>query len=240
MFEKVVYNHFSGRKIYHWLRSELNFTTKTGKYLSLANIYTILKNPYYHGTFEYPKGSDNWYEGKHIPIITKELFDQVQNQITIEKIVRESNKEFAFTKLFKCGLCGSGITAEEKFKKLKDDTIKRYIYYGCTRSRDLNCKCGYMREEELIKQLAKLIDDLDIDQIGIKQKLDREVERYNTFKYKVLGIKEEDEKSEEKMDYKKYAKYILEQGSIYEKRELLSCLKGKLAIKNGLILIENT
>ncbi len=239
MFERVAYNHDSGRKIYYWLKSEINFTTKTGKYLSLSNIYRILKKSYYYGSFEYPEGSNNWYEGKHTPLINKELFDQVQNQLTIEKITRESSKEFAFTKMFKCGLCGSGITAEEKFKKLKDGTVNRYIYYGCTRSRDLHCKCGYMREEELIKQLSKLIDDLDIDQIGIKQKLDREMERYNTFRYKILGIKEEDEKNEDKMDYKKYTKYILSQGSIYEKRELLACLKNKIALNNGTIQIIN-
>jgi hypothetical protein len=194
-----------------------------------------LKKSYYYGLFEYPEGSNNWYEGKHVPLISKELFNQVQNQLTIEKIIRESSKEFAFTKMFKCGLCGSGITAEEKFKKLKDGTVNRYIYYGCTRSRDLHCKCGYMREEELIKQLLKLVDDMDINQIGIKQKLDKEMERYNTFRYKILGIKEEDERNEDKMDYKKYAKYILSQGSVYEKREILLCLSGKLLISKGLI-----
>jgi len=141
--------------------------------------------------------------------------------------------------MFKCGLCGSGITAEEKFKKLKDGTVNKYIYYGCTRSRDLHCKCGYMREEELIKQLSKLIDNLEIDQIGIKKKLDREIERYNTFRYKILGIKEEDEKNEDKMDYKKYAKYVLSQGSTYEKRELLFCLKGKILIAKGRVSLEN-
>jgi len=240
MFERVAYNHDSGRKIYYWLKNEINFTTKTGKYLSLSNIYRILKKSYYYGSFEYPEGSNNWYEGKHIPLITKELFDQVQNQLTIENITRESNKEFAFTKMFNCGLCGSGITAEEKFKKLKDGTVNRYIYYGCTRSRDLHCKCGYMREEELIKQLSKLIDDLDINQIGIKHKLDREMERYNTFRYKILGIKEEDERNEDKMDYKKYAKYILSQGSVYEKRELLSYINGKILMAKGKISIACT
>jgi len=239
MFERVAYHHDSGRKICHWLKNEINFTTKTGKYLSLSNIYRILKNSYYYGTFEYPEGSNNWYEGKHVPLINKELFDMVQNQLTIENITRESNKEFAFTKIFKCGLCGSGITAEEKFKKLKNGTVNRYIYYGCTRSRDLHCKCGYMREEELIKQLSKLMDDLDIDQIGIRQKLNKEIERYNTFRYKILGIKEENDKKEEKMDCKKYAKYILSQGSVSEKRELMSCLKSNIIIERKTVRLKD-
>ena len=74
----------------------------------------------------------------------------------------------------KCGLCGSGITAEEKYKKLKNGTITKYIYYGCTRGRDLNCKGGYIREEELIRQLTKLIDGLNLDETEIKKKFDYE------------------------------------------------------------------
>ena len=73
-----------------------------------------------------------------------------------DKIVRE-NKEFAFTKLFTCGYCGSGISAEEKYKQLKDGTHARYIYYSCSRARDRHCKNKYIREEELITELLKII-----------------------------------------------------------------------------------
>ncbi|NCC93145.1 MAG: hypothetical protein EOM10_07650 [Opitutae bacterium] len=47
----------------------------------------------------------------------------------------------------KCGHCGSGITAEEKFKKLLDGSVRRYVYYGCGRSKNQNCKNGYIRED---------------------------------------------------------------------------------------------
>ena len=239
MFERVAYNHDSGRKIYHWLKSEINFTTKTGKYLSLSNIYRILKKSYYYGLFEYPEGSNNWYEGKHTPLISKELFDQVQNQLTIEKITRESSKEFAFTKMFKCGLCGSGITAEEKFKKLKDGTVNRYIYYGCTRSRDLHCKCGYIREEELVMQLVEIVDKLDINELGIKHKFNEEIERFYRFSESVLGITGHniDFSKQKKIDMRNYAKYVLREGSIVEKREVLRYLEGRLLIKNKEIYI---
>lgn len=50
------------------------------------------------------------------PIITKELFDKTQENLS-EHAIRIQGKEFAFTKLITCGLCGSGITADEKFKK---------------------------------------------------------------------------------------------------------------------------
>jgi site-specific DNA recombinase len=131
MFEKVAQDKWSGRKVYHWLKFELNFKTKGNKNLALGNIYRTLMNPFYYGTFEYPKTSGHWYTGKHEPIISKELFDQVQAQLKRDNIVRHSH-EFAFTKLMTCGLCGSGISAEEKYKQLKDGTVanlRRSISY---------------------------------------------------------------------------------------------------------------
>ncbi|KKR76160.1 MAG: hypothetical protein UU20_C0032G0025, partial [Parcubacteria group bacterium GW2011_GWE2_40_8] len=78
-------------------------------------------------------------------------------------------KEFAFTKMMTCGLCGSGICADEKFKKLKDGSVNRHIYYGCTKSKDKYCKCGYINEVDLLKQFEKLIDRIEINGIGIKK-----------------------------------------------------------------------
>jgi hypothetical protein len=55
MFEKVAYEKWSGRKIYHWLKFDLNFKTAGGnKNLSLGNIYKILESTFYYGVFEYP------------------------------------------------------------------------------------------------------------------------------------------------------------------------------------------
>ena len=70
-----------------------------------------------------------------------------------------------------CGLCGSGITADEKFKKQQNGNVHRYVYYGCTKVRDSNCKCGYINEVDLLKQFEELMDKIDIDEIGIKGKL---------------------------------------------------------------------
>jgi len=80
-----------------------------------------------------------------------------------------------------CGLCGSGITADEKFKTHKDNTVSRYVYYKCTRVKDQNCKCGFINEEDLIKQLQDLIDDLEIQTIPMREKITNEVKRANLF-----------------------------------------------------------
>jgi DNA invertase Pin-like site-specific DNA recombinase len=235
MFEKVAYEKWSGRKVYHWLKFELNFKTAGGnKNISLGNIYTILQNHFYYGVFEYPVKSGNWYNGKHEPLITKELFDEVQTQIK-SQFIRTENKEFAFTKLMTCGLCGSGITADEKFKKQQNGNVHRYVYYSCCKSKDKNCKSGYIEEKELIKQFENLIDQIDIDEISINKKIKEKVEDVKGFQRYVMGVKEKIEIKD--IDIREYAKYILKDGKDLEKRELLGCFKNKIILENKVIKI---
>ena len=228
MFEKVAHHGWSGRKVYHWLKFDLNFKTTTGnKNLTLSNIFIILNNTFYYGEYEYPKGSGLWYKGIHEPIITKELFDETREKIKTH-VVRVETKEFAFTKLMKCGLCGSGITADEKFKKQKNGNVHRYVYYGCTKFNDKSCKCGYINEEALIKELQELISHIDIDEIGIKNKIKEEVSRFKKFQKSILGKTEKVVVKD--IDIRNYANYLLKEGTVYEKRELLGCIKSSINI----------
>ena len=233
IFEKHAYGGWSGKKIYHWLRFELNFRTIHNHHLSLSNVYIILQNHFYYGILEYPKGSGTFHTGKHEPIISRDLFMSAQAQLKRDQIKRES-KEFAFTKLMTCGLCGSGITAEEKYKQLKNGTTARYVYYGCTNSKTRECKSPYIREEELVNQLIEIIDKIDVNELGMRHKFEEEVGRYNKFRKDVLQIKEKS-LSRDEVDVKTYAKYVLREGSNEEKRELLSLLKGKLVVTEKVV-----
>jgi DNA invertase Pin-like site-specific DNA recombinase len=230
MFEKVAYEQWSGRKVYNWLRFELNFYTRGNKPLTLSGVYRILENPFYYGVFERPKNSGNWYQGKHTPLITQELFEKTKAQLKRDQIVRET-KEFAFTKLFTCGYCGSGISAEEKWKQLKDGGANRYIYYSCSRARDRNCKNMYIREEDLILELLKILDKVNINELGMRKKLEDEIARFNIFQRSVLGATEKI-KTDQETDIRNYAKYILKEGSTVEKRELLANLRSRILYKD--------
>lgn len=236
MFEKVAYDRWSGRKIYNWLKFDLNFRTSYGKkHLSLGNIYKILDNTFYYGVFEYPKNSGNWYTGKHNPIISKDLFDLVQKQVK-SNILRVENKEFAFTKLMTCGLCGSGISADEKFKKLKNGESNRHVYYGCTKAKDKNCKCGYLNEENLIIQLQGLVDHININEIAMKDRIKEEVERIKGFQKAMFNINEKIDVKE--IDMQNYIKHILRTGKESEKREIIGCFKSKIILKNKRVSLE--
>lgn len=236
MFEKIGYDGWSGRKVYRWLKHDINFKTENNIHLSLGNLYRIFQNHFYYGRFEFPKESGNWYNGSHKPIITKELFDTVQEKIKSQILEpRSSQKEFAFTKIMTCGLCGSGITADEKFKHQKNGNVNRYVYYKCTRTRDQDCPCGFINEEDLVAQLQDLMDDLEIQTVPMREKITAEVQRFKKFEQMLLGTKTA--VAVKDIDIRNYAKFILIEGTIDEKREFMKCLKTGILLKNKKIYI---
>lgn len=135
-----------------------------------------------------------------------------------------------------CGLCESGISAAEKWKKHKNGNVHRYVYYGCTRAKDPHCKCGYIEEKELVKQFESILDKIDINEIEIKQKIKDDVEKFTKLQKFLLGTKEKINTSG--IDIRGYAKYVLQEGEDAQKRELLGCLKSRIFLKNKEICLE--
>lgn len=239
IFQKFGEEGWSGRKVYSWLQNEIRFSTKNGKKFSLSNLYLMFKNTFYYGVYEYPRGSGSWYTGQHAPIISKELFEKVQTRLGYET-GHKIYKEFAFTRLMKCAFCKVSITADEKFKQLKDGGVNRYVYYGCIRKTSSECKGGYIREEKLIEQLIKIVDELSLDELGMKDKIASELERYNKFQYSVLGLSQAEKVRQQAIDSKHYAKYLLKEGTAEEKRALLSCIKSTILFENKKIYLESS
>jgi len=78
-----------------------------------------------------------------------------------------------------------------------------------------------------------LIDKIDINQLEMKQKIEEEISRYQKFTTGVLGS----EAKIPKVDVRKYAKYILREGTKEEKREMIWCLKVMLRVEDGKVEI---
>lgn len=229
MFEKVAVERMSGRDVYRWI-CQTGFLTRAGRRMTLSMIYKVLHNPYYTGRFEYPVGSGRWFKGDYEPIINQQIFDDAQRILSAGQQREWGTKEFAFTRLMVCGGCGSGVTADEKQKQTKKG-IKKYVYYRCTHSRNMQCKEQPIREEDLIEQLIELLDGLDLNTSAVKRKIDDEFERFSKFATDVLGIS--DKQKAQKINQRKYVEYLLRNGTMEEKRELLSSLKNKICLKEG-------
>ena len=127
-----------------------NIRSQTGKLLGNTTISHLLTNPMYYGHFRY---RGEVYEGKHEPIITKKLFDDVQAVVNARW--RYSPKENiatpkAFMGLLHCGECGGSITAEVQ---------KGHTYYRCTKKNKTGkCSQPYIREENLSLQISELLN----------------------------------------------------------------------------------
>lgn len=241
MFKKVGVYGYSGRMLIRWIEKETSFTTRTGKLLGLSGLYRLLKNPFYYGKFEYPTGSGNWYDGGHDPLISKDIFDATQEQLdaTYHERAEWGSKGFHYTQIMTCGACGSGVTAEEKFKPLKDGSKRRYVYYHCTRKRNMDCEEKSIREEELLKQILDIIDTVDLKTIATKRKFQQELEKFRKFAKGVLGQVSGQSVDGKEIDIRMYAKYVLQEGNREEKQEILKCLDSKLILKNKIIGIDN-
>ncbi len=235
MFERVAYENVSGRDLLEWLNNEINFYTRSGKRISLSRIYTILKDTYYYGEFEYPVKSGNWYQGAYDPIINKDLYLKAKANLLAPPRRHPGTNEFDFVRLFTCGSCGSGVCAEEKFKHCKNGNTHRYVYYHCTKGKDKYCKEKAIREEELVSQLLQTIDKIDLNEIGIRDQIEKEIMKYRQFSYTVLGKETEFDKNTIDIDIRNYAKYILNKGSILDRRKLLECLQSKVVLINKIL-----
>lgn len=241
IFEKMADQGRSGREIYHWL-NEIGFKTRSGKPLAYASIFRILESPFYYGRFEWPRGGGIWHEGKHEPLIDQETYERARRRLTehikVKNTPKEPIKSYPLARLMHCGRCGSGISVLEKFKQSGSGKITIYVYYGCTRGKDRWCKNLYINEQDLLKQLGDIFDEIDIDLIGMKKELEDEIERLWKTHHGMRGVAAPVRPPEQReIHLRKWAKSLLREGTAEEKRGILAHLKSKLMVKDKRVYI---
>jgi DNA invertase Pin-like site-specific DNA recombinase len=97
----------------------------------------VLKNRFYVGEVMY---RGEWYPGAHEPIISRELFDEVQEMLEHRRRVprfkaRRDSRVYLLAGLSKCARCGSNMRGHYKV-----DRGTEYLYYKCSaRARGLEC-----------------------------------------------------------------------------------------------------
>ncbi len=131
-----------------------------GNRIDEDKIRYILKKPFYYGTFTF---GDEVYEGRHEPIISKKLFDKVQ------EVLNTRNKQWQYANveripkpylgLLRCGECGMMISAEIQPKYYKGTNRHvEYTYYHCTKkNKSIKCSQKYVRDTDLDSQLTTLL-----------------------------------------------------------------------------------
>ncbi len=134
--------------------AEGGIVNASGKPLKIDQIKSMLQKKFYIGTMEF---SGEEFKASHSTFISKQLFERVQSNIQKFSRPRETNHDFAFSGLMRCGECGATITAEQHIKHYKrtNRTVK-YIYYRCTK-KIKPCSQPYLEENKLIGQLKSQI-----------------------------------------------------------------------------------
>ena len=148
-FEAYSSGSFTLRQL-HDKFNGLGLKRKSGKELAVSNYQQILKNPIYTGLMRY---NGEIFEGKHEPIISKKLFDSVQEVMSRKsKPHSKGLKPYIYRGFFCCGECGCFITTE---------TQKGHNYLRCTKRKN-PCEQKYVREEIITSQIQNEIKKVSL------------------------------------------------------------------------------
>ena len=240
MFLKVANQGFSGRMVKKWL-DDMDFKTKNNCPMPLSRLYETLENPFYYGEFIY---GNKRYRGAHEPIISKQIFEKVQIQLQVAP--KQWNKQlFPFKKICKCGSCGGSVTAEIKYKHLKNNKVHSHIYYHCNRIKKYDCDEPYITEAELIKQLVVHLPKLQLKTSFLLSEFQNEIARLQHIKNSVLKERESKleitkyndgngqviEQNEDKIQMlKDYLLHVLQYGTPEERIKILAGVSSKFKL----------
>jgi len=141
----------------------MGLTTKKGKSVSESTFYRTLTDTFYYGKFEFPRGSGNWFDGKHKKAITEEEYDLIKKYKGNNTVRRPQKHLFPYTGMMKCGECGLSITVDPKVKVQKNGNVHKYAYYRCTKSRG-NCTQRAVERKVIEKQFKEMLSNITISE----------------------------------------------------------------------------
>ncbi len=123
----------------------------SGKPLSYEALSLLLRNPFYIGLMRI-RATDEVFEGNHVPLVTKKLFDRVQAIMDGRLYPRVQKHVFLFRRLVTCARCGKSLSGERQ---------KGRVYYRC---HDRECRGVCITEGQIEQQLVTGLQSLALDQ----------------------------------------------------------------------------
>jgi site-specific DNA recombinase len=174
IYDKYVNEKYGFTKIVKYLNSNA-YKTKRGGSFRIDSVALILSNPIYIGINRFKIGSADEYsvEGKHDPIIEKDLFEQAQIRRESRKDITTRRHEegvFLLSGLIRCPDCGNKMGASYNAstrQTSKGVKTYRYRYYACnTHQYKRECSRNLISadkiENEVIAYISKLVSNPDI------------------------------------------------------------------------------
>jgi site-specific DNA recombinase len=144
MFEYEATGNFSLIALTEKMYSE-GLRSKAGGKVVKSRVEEMLKDPFYYGAMKWKEAF--YPNGKHEPLVSKEIFDKVQDVLTRKNAPHYRSHNWVFKKAIKCGECGGSVSG---------DIHKGHIYYSCKHYRPCTQKGG-SKEEEVERQLMGVL-----------------------------------------------------------------------------------
>lgn len=126
---------------------KMGFRNKTGNKVSKNGLNTILKNSFYTGLIKIKKVGE-MFAGIHRPLVSQQLFDQVQAVLSGKQADKKQSHYFIFRRLLTCENCRYKLIAERQ---------KGNVYYRCQKA---DCPQKTIREEIIEKELISVLRKL--------------------------------------------------------------------------------
>ena len=126
-----------------------------GAKITINLLSYMLHNPFYMGII-YIKKSQETFIGNHEPIISKDLFDEVQDVLAGKVKKGPGKHNFLYSRLFKCRACNHSPVAERQ---------KGHVYYRC---HSHECKGTSVRQEYIDGAIKDTFADLRFDKSEVQ------------------------------------------------------------------------
>lgn len=149
------------------LREELHklgLRNRGGKKISLDWLSRTLNNPFYAGIIRL-KTTDETFRGIHEPLITKDLYDRVQDILHGRKNIKTFRHDFLYRCLLTCGDCGYSLIGERQ---------KGHIYYRC---HERACPTKGIRQELVDMQIGRALKRVQLS----PEEMDQVVNHFDAF-----------------------------------------------------------
>ncbi len=150
------------------------YTSRRGRKMGghpfyISSLLNMLRNPVYIGKIKY---AGKVFQGKHEPIISEELFNQVNEHLKVHAPRRKNPRAprehvYLLQGLVFCGQCGSHMTP-----KGCTGSKQTNFYYQCTRnnhSQGLTCTMRYAPAEALEKAILEKVREIALNSEEIER-----------------------------------------------------------------------
>ncbi len=144
----------TGRFTTHNLGTHLlkeGWVSKAGGPIAKSAIHKVLRDNFYCGEFVWNK--KHYKKANHEPLVSKELFQRVQDRIEKKLVGKAKKHDFLLAGMIECEECGRSICGEVQ---------KGHHYFRCTRYKTNCTQRGYTKEEKIEEQILGHLSVLQI------------------------------------------------------------------------------